>query len=94
MQTNEMIEQVWDNEGFELADTGGGFWAGQKTLRGILFKISDYHQSPYPNPDGKLVVSAYLADSHEWLDFTQDVDSLQAAIAKLPEWAEMLAQEK
>jgi hypothetical protein len=87
---NELIEQAWEKEGFELVDTGGGFWAAEKVVSGVLFKICDYNQSQYPDPAKALEVSAYVAESHEWLEFTQDVGSLQVALAKLPEWVAQL----
>ncbi|WP_219096197.1 hypothetical protein [Pseudomonas sp. UMAB-40] len=85
--STDLIDQVWEKEGFELVATGGGFWAAQKAVSGVLFKICDYNQTRHPDPAKALEVSAYVAESHEWLEFTQDVESLQAALALLPEWA-------
>ena len=87
MMSNEMIDQVWEKEGFDLVATGGGYWAAEKVVNGILFKLCDYQQSQHPDPCKALEVSAYVADSHEWLGFTQDVESLQSALVQIPEWA-------
>lgn len=90
MTNNEMIAEVWVKEGFDLVATGGGYWAEQKVVEGILFKVCDYHQTQYPDPAKSLEVSAYDAASDEWLEFTQDVQSLCSALEMLPNWVASL----
>ncbi|MGO4801221.1 hypothetical protein ACEN2T_18225 [Pseudomonas sp. W22_MBD1_FP4] len=86
----EMFAQLWEKAGFELVATGGGYWAEQKVVDGIMFKICDYHQTHNPDPSKSLEVSAYDAKSDEWLEFTQDVQSLPSALEKFPEWVAAL----
>jgi hypothetical protein len=71
---------------------GGGFWAAAMTVQGVNFFITDYAESPAPNPDYVLHVGGHSAQTGEYLDFSMEVEGLQDAMAKLPGWAESLQE--
>lgn len=91
-RSEQEIEAIWEAAGFEVVSTGGGFWAAAMTVQGVNFFITDYAESPAPNPDYVLHVGGHSAQTGEYLDFSMEVEGLQDAMAKLPGWAESLQE--
>lgn len=91
-RSEQDIEAIWETAGFEVISTGGGFWAAAITLQGVNFFLTDYAESPAPNPDYVLHVGGHSAATGEYLDFSMEVDGLEDAMAKLPGWAESLQE--
>lgn len=91
-RTEQEIEAVWEKAGFEVISTGGGFWAAAITHQGVNFFITDYAESPAPNPDFALHVSGHSAATGEYLDFSREVDGLKGVMSKLSGWAESLQE--
>lgn len=86
----ETIELAWERAGYEIINTGSSFWGATKTVGGIHFLISDYQQSALPNPALPLMVGGYDAESGEYLQFCEDVSSLEDAEGRLQKWAQNL----
>lgn len=80
----------WAKAGFQIANTGGDDWAAIATSDGVAFFICDYAQSRSPNPDYALSMTAYDALTGESLNFTDVVESLKDAQAKMAGWLESL----
>ncbi|MDU4254543.1 hypothetical protein [Pseudomonas sp.] len=89
-RTIEQKERIWEEAGFEPAQSGGNCWAVYIVEGGVLFALTDYAESRAPNPDYRLQVDAYSQESGEFLEFSAEVDSIFDAQAKLPGWAEEL----
>lgn len=81
---------LWDQAGFEIISTGGGFWAAAITVEGVNFLLTDYSESRTPNPDYSLNVGGYKAETGDYLDFSVTVESLQDAMYQMANWAASL----
>lgn len=84
--TND-IESEWESHGYEIVNTGGACWAAIKVVEGVEFWVGDYHETRHPDPAGALIVSAYVPNSGQYLDFCRDVESLEQAETNLAGWA-------
>lgn len=84
------IYQQWAAHGMEVSNTGADCWAAFTDLRGVRFGFADYQQSREPDPTKAIIVEAYGADSGEYLQLTQKVNSLDEALQRLPAWADVL----
>lgn len=86
------LEQVWADNGFEIANTGGDCWAAMCQVDGVEFWLTDYNESREPDPYAQLSVGAYVPNSGEWLQFSTEVASLAQALPQLVKWAADLAE--
>lgn len=84
------IKGIWEADGYEITSTGGGMWAAMKVVNGVEFWITDYDETPTPDPEKALIVGAYMPNSGVWLDFTKDVANKVEADGALSKWAEEL----
>lgn len=81
----ESLVTAWEEEGFELSSTGGGFWALFKNVAGFTFMVTDYAESATPNPDFPLFVAPYSSEG-ECLGDSMRAVNLADASSKAESW--------
>lgn len=77
---------LWRDAGYEIVNTGSQFWAAQKVIRGVLFSAVDNAESDMPDPCGNLSVSAFDADTFEYLDACWEAANLHQIEQLIPTW--------
>ena len=80
------ITALWAGAGYEIVNTGSQCWAARKVVHGVLFSATDYAETDMPAPDGHLSVSAYDAETFEYLDAFWEVDNLTQLEQLIPIW--------
>lgn len=86
------FDEQWEAAGFEVTSTGGGCWAARKKedRYAWLISITDQNESRNPNPDRKLYLSVYGANSGEYLGLQATVANLKAGLSQIQVWQDGL----
>lgn len=77
---------LWAGADYEIVNTGSKQWAARKVVNGVLFSVVDNAESDMPNPDGHLSVSAFDAETFEYLDACWEVANLSQVEQMIPIW--------
>ncbi len=72
------IGAIWRNAGYELSSSGGDCFAAFKDVDGVRFMVADNAESSSPNPNYRLSVATYSAETNEHIGHFSEVADLAA----------------